>query len=50
MPIGKDIGKSIKELERDNKKRGKERGANGKVRSKEQILAIALSKQKKKRV
>lgn len=40
----KNIGKNITELKKDNLKKGKERGANGKVRSKKQILAIALSK------
>ena len=35
----KNIGKNIKELQADNKKKGKERGANGKLRSKKQILA-----------
>lgn len=47
----KNIGKNIQELEADNKKKGKERGANGKPRSKKQILAIALNvagKSKKK--
>lgn len=43
----KNIGKNIKELIADNKKKGKARGANGKVRSKKQILAIALSVAKK---
>lgn len=40
----KNIGKNIKELQADNKKSGKTKGANGKPRSKKQILAIALSK------
>ncbi len=40
----KNIGKNIKELQADNKKSGKAKGANGKPRSKKQILAIALSK------
>ena len=40
----KNIGANIKELMADNKKTGKARGANGKVRPKKQILAIALSK------
>lgn len=38
----KNIGKNIKELMKDNKKKGKARGANGKPRSKKQILAISL--------
>lgn len=51
MPLGKNVGKNIKELKADNKKSGKARGANGKPRSKAQILAIALNaagKSKKK--
>lgn len=51
MPLKKgkqNIGKNIKELLTDNKKKGSERGANGKPRSKKQILAIALSVAKKK--
>lgn len=39
----KNIGKNITELKADNKKSGKARGANGKPRSKAQILAIVLS-------
>lgn len=39
----KNIGKNITELKADNKKKGKERGAGGKVRPMKQILAIALS-------
>jgi U3 small nucleolar ribonucleoprotein component len=42
MPLGKDIGKNIKELEADNKKKGKAKGAGGKKRPMKQILAIAL--------
>lgn len=51
MPLGKDVGKNIKELVKDNKKSGKARGANGKVRPRKQIIAIALNaagKSKKK--
>lgn len=48
----KNIGKNIAELMADNKKKGKSRGANGKIRSAAQIRAIALSvalgKKKKK--
>lgn len=40
----KNIGRNIKELEADNLKKGKAKGANGKVRPMKQILAIALSK------
>lgn len=43
MPLTKDVGKNIKELRADNKKKGKARGANGKVRSFAQIKAIAIS-------
>lgn len=49
MPLGKNVGKNIRELRKDNKKKGKARGANGKLRSKKQILAIALSAAKKKK-
>lgn len=48
MPITKNIKKNFKELYADNKKSGKARGVNGKPRSKKQIIAIALSKSKKK--
>lgn len=53
MPLAK--GKSKKaiesrfhELYADNKKSGKARGANGKLRSRKQIIAIALSSKKSK--
>lgn len=49
MPITKNIKKNFKELYADNKKSGKERGANGKPRSRAQIIAIALSKSNKKK-
>jgi hypothetical protein len=42
MPLGKDIGKNIRELKADNKRKGSARGAGGKPRSGKQILAIAL--------
>ena len=42
MPLGKDIGKNIRELRADNRKKVKARGAGGKPRSQKQILAIAL--------
>lgn len=49
MPLkNKTVGGVIRELKADNKKKGKARGAGGKVRSKKQILAIALSTAKKK--
>lgn len=43
----KNIGYNIAELTRDNKKKGKARGANGKKRSRAQIIAIAYSAAKK---
>lgn len=47
----KVIAQNFKELYADNKKSGKEKGANGKARSKAQITAIILQtagKSKKK--
>ena len=55
MPLKKgkkNIGYNIRELKADNEKKGMARGANGKIRSMKQILAIALStagKSKKKK-
>lgn len=43
MPLGKDVSQNIRELIADNKKKGKAKGANGKVRSRKQIIAIALN-------
>lgn len=46
MPLFKgknNVGKNIKELMSDNRKKGKARGAGGKKRSRKQILAIALN-------
>ena len=48
MPLTKNVSKNIKELYEDNKKTGKNRGANGKKRSRKQIIAIAMSKRKMK--
>lgn len=48
MPLGKNVSKNIKELYADNKKSGKAKGANGKPRSRAQILAIAISAGKKR--
>lgn len=48
MPLGKNVGKNISELKKDNMKKGKARGAGGKPRSKKQILAIAISAAKKR--
>lgn len=42
MPLGKNVSANIRELYKDNKKSGKARGANGKPRSRAQIIAIAL--------
>lgn len=50
MPLKKgkkNISANIKELYADNKKSGKERGANGKPRSRKQIIAIAYSASRK---
>lgn len=44
MPLWKNIGKNIRELKKDNLKKGKAKGAGGKARPMKQILAIALSK------
>ena len=43
MPLGSDVGSNIKELIKDNKKTGKAKGSNGKLRPKAQIIAISLS-------
>ena len=42
MPMGKDVGKNIAELQADNKKKGKAKGVGGKKRPMKQIVAIAL--------
>ena len=45
MPLKKgksNIGRNIKELMADNKKKGKAKGTNGKPRSRKQMIAIAL--------
>jgi len=47
MPLGKNVSKNIAELYKDNKKKGKARGANGKPRSRAQIIAIAYHAAKK---
>ena len=47
MPLGKSVSKNIRELYKDNKKSGKERGAGGKPRSRAQIIAIAMSATRK---
>jgi hypothetical protein len=43
MPLGKNVSKNIKELYADNKKSGKAKGANGKARSRAQIIAISMN-------
>jgi hypothetical protein len=43
MPLGKDVSKNMHELAMDNRKKGSERGAGGKARSRKQMIAIALS-------
>lgn len=47
MPLPNTVKGRFKELYADNKKSGKDRGANGKPRSKAQIIAIALKAKKK---
>ena len=47
MPLGKNVSANIKELYNDNKKKGIARGANGKPRSRKQIVAIAISAAKR---
>lgn len=42
MPLGKNVSKNVSELYKDNKKSGKARGANGKMRPRKQMVAIAL--------
>ena len=49
MPLGKSVSKNIRELYKDNEKSGKARGANGKPRSRSQIIAIAYSAARKKK-
>lgn len=44
----KAVAERFKELYADNQKKGKSRGANGKPRSRKQIIAIALNSGKKK--
>ena len=43
MPLGKNVSANIRELYKDNKKSGRARGPNGKVRSRKQIIAIAMA-------
>lgn len=50
MPLGSNVQKNIKELYADNKKSGEAKGADGKARPANQIIAIAMNaaRQKKK--
>ena len=48
MPLKGSISQRISELYADNKKSGKAKGANGKVRPRKQIIAIALASKKRK--
>lgn len=43
MPLTKNVQSNIRHLYADNKKSGKERGANGTPRSRAQIIAISLN-------
>ena len=43
MPLGSNVSENIKELYKDNKKTGKSKGQNGKVRPRAQIIAIAMN-------
>lgn len=47
MPLGKNVSKNIRELYKDNKKKGKAKGAGGKPRKRDQIIAIAMHAAKK---
>ena len=47
MPLGRNVSQNIKELVKDNKKKGKARGANGKPRSRQQIIAISINAAKR---
>ena len=47
MPLTGNVSQNIKELYNDNKRKGKARGANGKVRGRAQIIAIAESAARK---
>lgn len=49
MPLTSNISQNIKELYKDNQKAGKEKGQNGKPRSRSQIIAIALEAVKREK-
>ena len=42
MPLTGNVSSNIKELYKDNQKSGKAKGANGKARARDQIIAIAM--------
>ena len=42
MPLNGNVSSNIKELYKDNQKKGKARGASGKKRPRKQIIAIAM--------
>jgi hypothetical protein len=48
MPLIGNISDRIRELYKDNLKKGKARGANGKKRSRKQVIAIALASMRRK--
>jgi hypothetical protein len=48
MPLTNNVWANIRELKKDNKRKGKARWANGKVRSQKQIIAIAINAAKTK--
>jgi hypothetical protein len=45
--VNQAISYNLRELSKDNKKSGKEKGASGKPRSRQQMLAIAISAAKR---
>ena len=45
----KNIAFNFRELKKDNQRKGRTRGANGKKRSRAQMIAIALNVKKKKK-
>lgn len=49
MPLKGSVGDRIKELMLDNMKKGKTRGANGKKRSKKQMIKIAFESKRKEK-
>ena len=46
--LNQAVSYNVRELKKDNLKKGKERGAKGKPRSQQQIIAIAISAAKRK--